>query len=608
MRTPSTDPDPDTHPEGAHVKSRSRPLLTVLAAILAVLGLAALPAVSQARTAQPADPAGQLTAGEAGAVAPTAVGAATAEEVVAAMQPGWNLGNTLDATGDDETSWGNPRVTQDLFAAVKAEGFNSVRIPVTWSQHQGAAPDYAIDADHLARVQEVVDMALAEDLYVLVNVHHDSWQWVMNLPTQHDEVLARYTATWTQIAGAFVDAPPEVLFESINEPYFEGSSGDAQNAELLHELNATFHEIVRSTGGGNAERVLVLPTLQTSADQARLDELNATFAELNDPNLAATVHYYGFWPFSVNIAGYTRFDEETQADLTGMFERVDQSFVSRGVPVILGEYGLLGFDRHTGTVQQGEKLKFFEAFGAQAREHGVTTMLWDNGQHLDRTSGDYGWQDPALFAHIAASWSGRSGTASSDQVYVARGADPEAATLTLNPNGNTLTSVTHDGQPLAEGSDYTLAGNELTLSAALLTELTAAQTHGLNATLTLEYSAGVPWEVNVLVHEPPTLAAATGTTAELVVPAAFLGDQLATMEAVYDDGSIAGPQNWTSFKEFGYTFNPDYEAGTIALTAEFFAEVRDNATVELTFHFWSGTTVSYTLTTSGTTVTGTPAT
>ncbi|WP_233580715.1 cellulase family glycosylhydrolase [Streptomyces triticirhizae] len=582
------------------MKSRSRPLLTVLAAILAVLGLAALPALSQAATpTTPASPAGEAPAAGA-APAP-----ADAEGVVAAMQPGWNLGNTLDATGDDETSWGNPRVTQDLFAAVKAEGFNSVRIPVTWSQHQGAAPDYTIDAGQLARVEEVVDMALAEDLYVLINVHHDSWQWVMELPTRHDEVLARYTATWTQIAETFADAPREVLFESINEPFFEGSSGDQQNAELMHELNATFHEIVRSSGGDNADRVLVLPTLQTSADQARLDELNATFAELNDPNLAATVHYYGFWPFSVNIAGYTRFDEETEADLTGMFERVDQSFVSQGIPVILGEYGLLGFDTHTGTVEQGEKLKFFEAFGAEAREHGVTTMLWDNGQHLDRT--EHVWQDPALFAHIASSWTERSGTASSDQVYVPRGAAPEAATLTLNPNGNTLVSVNEDGTPLAEGTDYTVSGEELTLSDALLTRLTESQEHGVNATLTLEFSAGVPWEVNVIVHETPTQEAATGTTEELLIPTAFLGDQLATMEAVYDDGTNAGPQDWTSYKEFGYTFNPDYEAGTIALTPQFFADVRDNATVNLTFHFWSGATLNYKVTTSGSTVTGTPA-
>ncbi|WP_062213506.1 cellulase family glycosylhydrolase [Streptomyces sp. NBRC 109706] len=574
------------------MKSRSRALLTVLTLLLTVFGLAALPSASLASAP---DASG----------APAGPGATAAQDVVAAMQPGWNLGNTLDATGDDETSWGNPRVEPELFGAIKAEGFNSVRIPVTWGQHQGAGPDYTIDPEYLERVQEVVGWAVDEGLYVLINVHHDSWQWVMDLPTRHDEVLAQYTATWEQIAGAFRDAPELLLFESINEPFFEGSSGEAQDAELLHELNTVFHALVRDSGGGNADRLLVLPTLHTSSDQPRLDELAATFDELDDPNLAATVHYYGFWPFSVNVAGYTRFDEETEADLTGAFDRVHQTFVARGIPVILGEYGLLGFDRHTGTVQQGEKLKFFEAFGAEAREHQVTTMLWDNGQHLGRTS--FEWSDPALFGQIASSWEGRSGTATTDQVYVERGADPAPATVGLNLNGTTLTSVAHGAEPLVEGVDYTLDGDALTLAAETLVRLTGSQEYGVNATLTLEFSAGVDWDLHVITYEAPSLDAASGSTEGLDIPTAFRGDQLATMEAVYADGGNAGPHDWTSFKEFGAAFEPDYDAGTISLTSDFFAEVDDGSTVGLTFHFWSGETVEYTLTRSGSQVTGSPA-
>jgi hypothetical protein len=115
----------------------------------------------------------------------------------------------------------------------------------------------------------------------------------------------------------------------------------------------------------------------------------------------------------------------------------------------------------------------------------------------------------------------------------------------------------------------------------------------------------VPWDVNVITHDTPVLQDATGTTDSLVIPAAFKGDRLATMEAVYADGTNAGPQDWTPYKEFGYAFSPDYAAGEITLPAEFFAEVNNNSTVNLTFHFWSGTTVEYTLTRSGTTVTGT---
>ena len=84
-----------------------------------------------------------------------------------------------------------------------------------------------------------------------------------------------------------------------------------------------------------------------------------------------------------------------QKDLTDPFDRLYNAFVARGIPVIIGEYGLLGFDRHTGTIEQGEKLKFFEYFGYYARQRGITTMLWDNGQHLDRTA--YTWRDQELY-------------------------------------------------------------------------------------------------------------------------------------------------------------------------------------------------------------------
>ena len=119
---------------------------------------------------------------------------------VAAMQPGWNLGNSLDATGADETSWGNPRITEALLDNVKAQGFKSIRIPVTWGQHQGAAPATPIDAAYLNRVKEVVDWALADGFYVMINIHHDSWQWIKAMPSDRANVLARYNAIWTQLA------------------------------------------------------------------------------------------------------------------------------------------------------------------------------------------------------------------------------------------------------------------------------------------------------------------------------------------------------------------------------------------------------------------------
>ncbi|MFI7624288.1 cellulase family glycosylhydrolase [Micromonospora echinofusca] len=524
---------------------------------------------------------------------------------VAAMQPGWNLGNTFDAVGSDETAWGNPRVTQAQLDAVRAQGFNSIRIPVTWSNHHGPAPAYTIDAAWLNRIKEVVGWALDDGFYVMINIHHDSWQWINAMPTDRSTVLNRYNALWTQLAAAFRDASPKLHFESVNEPQFANSSGDAQNAQLLHELNASFHRIVRASGGNNATRMLVLPTLHTSADQARVDELADTFTQLGDRNLIATVHFYGYWPFSVNVAGGTRFDATAQKDLTDAFDRVHNAFVARGIPVVIGEYGLLGFDRHTGTIQQGEKLKFFEFLGWYARTKKITTQLWDNGQHFDRTA--LRWKDPELFAQIRSSWTTRSGTASSDQVYVPRTGSVAARSLTLNPNDTTFQGLYQGGTALVRGSDYTVSGNQLTLTASALTRLVGNRAYGVNATLQARFSAGVPWRIDVVTYDPPVLSNATGNTTSFAVPTQFRGDQLATMEARYADGRNAGPHDWTPFKEFDVAFAPDYPGNRITLTEAFFAAVDDGARVTLTFHFWSGTTVTYHVTRSGGSVTGVTA-
>ncbi|KOV82815.1 cellulase family glycosylhydrolase [Nocardia sp. NRRL S-836] len=529
----------------------------------------------------------------------------SAMEHTAAMQPGWNLGNTLDSTGADETSWGNPRVTGALLDTVKAQGFKSIRIPVTWSAHLGPAPDHTIEPAYLARVEEVVRWALARDLYVLVNVHHDSWQWMSAMPAERDQVLTRFNRIWTQLAGAFGEFGPKLTFESWNEPQFTGSTGKPQEIALNAELNASFHDIVRRSGGNNATRLLVLPTLHTSSEQQYVDPLVEQIRGFGDPNLAATVHYYGYWPFSVNVAGGTRYDATAQKDLVDTLDRVHTSFVARGIPVVLGEYGLLGFDRHTGTIEQGEKLKFFEHLGYYAKAKKITTMLWDNGQHLGRTS--FQWSDPQLYAQIRSSWTTRSGTAYTDQVFLAKSSPITARTIALNLNGTSFTGLYQGSTKLTNGRDYTISGDQLTLTASALTRLSGSRGYGTNAVLTVRFSHGVPWRLTVITYDTPVLSGATGTTAAFAIPTAFRGDQLATMEARYDDGTNAGPHDWTPFKEYDRAFAPDHTDGRTTLTAEFFAAVRDGARVTLTFHYWSGAKVTYHVTRTGDSVTGTPA-
>lgn len=524
-------------------------------------------------------------------------------DAVAAMQPSWNLGNTLDAI-PDETSWGNPLATKALFDTIRAQGFRSVRIPVTWSGHQSATSPYTVDPAFMTRVKQVTDWALADGLYVVLNIHHDSWQWIANMATDHDNVRARYDATWKQIAAQFKDEPAKLLFESVNEPVFTNAT-DAQKTQFLNELNTSFHTIVRQSGGRNATRLLMLPTIGCTPDQKLMDDLATTMSSLHDRNLVATVHYYSFWPFSVNIAGYTRFNAEVLKDMTDTFARMRDTFVAKGVPVYLGEYGLLNYPDHfhPDSVERGEALKYFEALGHQARISGVTSALWDPFSLLNRET--LQWRDPGLFAQISSSWTGRSATASSDQIFVPKSSPIKASTLTLNPNGSLFIGLRRGNTWLIRGRDYTVSGDQLTLTAAALTRLAGDRAYGVNATLQAVFSRGVPWQLTVITNDTPVLSNATATTDSFAVPTQFHGDVLATMEAKYADGSNAGPDNWTSYKAFNAAFSPDYPGKAITLPVAFFNGVNDGARVTLTFHFWSGATATYYVTKSGTSVTGT---
>jgi len=380
-------------------------------------------------------------------------GAATAmQEYVEAMQPGWNLGNTLDATGS-ETAWGNPLTTQAFIQEIAAQGFKSIRIPVTWDtgNRLGPAPDYTIDAAWMDRVQQVVDWSLDAGLYVMVNLHHDS-SWVLKMPSDHDNVLAKYNAIWTQIATRFRDYPLELHFESINEPQFENAS-DATSMALLRELNTSFVHIVRNSGGGNATRPLVLPSLNTNSGQPYLDSLKATMAELDDSNLIATIHYYGFWPFSVNVSGVTTVTAEVVDDINSSIDNAYNTFVADGIPVIVGEVGVLSYSSENNAIERGEMLKYFEIFIAAARARKITWQLWDAGNQFNRYT--YQWRDPELFSYYMQGVASRSSTGSSDLVFVESGAHGDVA-ITLNLNGNTFVSLTDGDTTLMPGTDYSL--------------------------------------------------------------------------------------------------------------------------------------------------------
>jgi endoglucanase len=205
-----------------------------------------------------------------------------------------------------------------------------------------------------------------------------------------------------------------------------------------------------------------------------------------------------------------------------------------------------------------------------------------------------------------AAWTTRSGVAETDQLFIEKSGEITDETVTLELNGLEFEGLRHGDTQLTEGTDYTLSGNELTIKASLLTELLGDREYGKKADLHADFSAGQPWRISLISYDTPQIADATGAADTFAIPTEWKGDTMKTMQAVYtDDGGNAGPIEWTSWKEWGEGFKPDYAANELDLGSKFFNDVQDDRQVKLTLYFWSGATATYYVTESGGTVTGT---
>lgn len=172
------------------------------------------------------------------------------------MNPGWNLGNTLDAI-ETEGSWNNPPVQATTFDDVKAAGFKGVRLPVTWAYHfTSQSPDWTVDPLWLQRVSDVVDMITARRFHTIVNVHHDSWVWAdVTQPNANLTMIEeRFYRLWYQIGTKLGCKSSLVAFEPINEP--PGST--KEHADEINKLNEIFLQAIHDAGGWNDKRVVTL--------------------------------------------------------------------------------------------------------------------------------------------------------------------------------------------------------------------------------------------------------------------------------------------------------------------------------------------------------------
>ncbi len=312
----------------------------------------------------------------------------TSMEFVAAMGTGWNLGNSFDPVDctwltnemDYETAWGNAKVTPELIHFVKEQGFDTIRIPVTWKNHVNEAPDYTISPQWLDRVQEVVDWCMEEDLYVIINIHHES-SWLMNASTDYEGTMVKYRSIWSQLAARFGNYPDKLLFESMNEIGFD-DLGAEQGCQLMNRINAEFTDLIRSSGHNNASRYLLLAGYWTDIDSSCQGIIMP-----DDDRVILSVHYYS--PSSFAIAesgtdwGYTNTwgTSEDFAYMEGQFEKLRTIFLDNDTPVIMSEFGCITKDKDTAS-----RILYLSSVADYCRQYGICPIFWDNGEEIDRSN------------------------------------------------------------------------------------------------------------------------------------------------------------------------------------------------------------------------------
>ena len=329
----------------------------------------------------------------------------TALEATRLMGNGINLGNTMEACDNNvgiktntplsyETHWGQPKTTQAMIDGMKAAGFDTIRIPVAWMTnathlYEG---DYTIDADYMDRVEEVVCYARKAGMYVIINDHWDGgWYGMFGSESAETRALAMeaYKGMWQQIAERFRDYSDYLIFESANEELggrFDENSPlycsdsvvtyltDDERYALTNEINQTFVDVVRATGGNNATRFLLIAGYSTDIDQTCDDRFQMP-KDTVDSKLMVSVHYYDPWSY----CGASSAVSATKWGKVSDYEYLDQQlakmtkFTEAGYGVVIGEYGALpcsdGLKDNT--------LPYHTAFLDACTKYDLTNCLWD---------------------------------------------------------------------------------------------------------------------------------------------------------------------------------------------------------------------------------------
>ena len=370
----------------------------------------------------------------------------TATQVVKDMTVGWNIGNSLDSfaqayqypcTTSMETYWGNPATTKELIDEVAKAGFNTIRVPVSWGQYTTGS-DYQIPDFFMKRVKEVVDYAITNDMYVILNSHHDiNDQKCFYVPNNANKSRseAYFKSIWSQIAKEFKDYDYHLVFETMNEPRLVGHSeewwfprnnpsNDIKEAvACINDYNQVALDAIRATGGNNATRCVMVPGYDASIEGCMTD----TFKMPTDSatgRLILSVHAYIPYYFALASDTYvTKFDDNLKYDIDNFFNDLNSKFLTKNVPVVVGETSA------TNRNNTAERVKWADYYwGTASKYSNVAMVLWDNNIYQNNSAGSDGechmyidrnslqWKDPEIISAIMKHVDGTPATINGSQV------------------------------------------------------------------------------------------------------------------------------------------------------------------------------------------------
>lgn len=295
----------------------------------------------------------------------------TAFEITKDMKAGWNLGNSLESDYN-ETYWGNPAITKEMIDAIAAKGFKTIRIPVRWDDNYSDPSTYTVSKAYMDRVEEVVNYALSNDMYVIINVHHNDLQTKISYDRQEiEKIKEELKALWKQIAERFREYGDRLIFEVNNEPRSgEDWTGNSDYYNYINECNEAARSAIRAVGGNNSRRLVSLPTYCASPDSEKVNGWKKP--EETDDMIAVSVHAYLPWDFAYEADGHTNWTDNDRALLQPVFDRLHTVFIQNNIPVYIGEFGATDKDNLS------ERETYAYVFAQMANNYGIPAIWWDN--------------------------------------------------------------------------------------------------------------------------------------------------------------------------------------------------------------------------------------